>query len=81
MKTYGGADVQSHVFFTLALVGVQWSASRHGRFTSGERTNDNHWKGGWLGPRTGLDVENRKFLTLPGLELKHLGRTAVSQSL
>jgi hypothetical protein len=26
---------------------------------------------GWVGPRTGLDdVENREFLTLPGLELE-----------
>jgi hypothetical protein len=35
-----------------------------------------------VGPRTGLDnVEKRKFLTLPGLELRPLGRSARSQSL
>jgi hypothetical protein len=34
-----------------------------------------------LGPRAGLDMEKRKFLTLPGLELRHLGRPACSQSL
>jgi hypothetical protein len=28
MKTYGGVDVQTHVFFTSALVGGEWSASR-----------------------------------------------------
>jgi hypothetical protein len=29
-----------------------------------------HWIGGWVDPRAGLDdVEKRKFLTLPGLEL------------
>jgi hypothetical protein len=34
------------------------------------------------GPRVGLDdVENRKFLTLQGLELRPLGRPARSQSL
>jgi hypothetical protein len=39
-----------------------------------------HWIGGWVGPRTGLDdVENRKFLILPGLELRSLG-PARSQS-
>jgi hypothetical protein len=27
------------------------------------------------------DVEKRKYLTLPGLELRHLGRPARSQSL
>jgi hypothetical protein len=35
-----------------------------------------------VGPRAGLDdVKRRKFLTLPGLELRHLGRPARSQSL
>jgi hypothetical protein len=39
-------------------------------------------KGGWVGPRTGLDdVEKRKFLILPGLELRPLGRPARSHSL
>jgi hypothetical protein len=33
-------------------------------------------------PRVGLDdVEKRKFLTLPGLELRPLGRPARSQSI
>jgi hypothetical protein len=35
-----------------------------------------------VGPRTGLnDMEKRKFLTLPGLELRPLVRPARSQSL
>jgi hypothetical protein len=35
-----------------------------------------------VGPRAGLDdVEKKKFLTLPGFELRPLGRTARSQSL
>jgi hypothetical protein len=38
------------------------------------------WIGGWVGPRAGLnDVEKRKFLTLPGLKLRSLGRPARSQ--
>jgi hypothetical protein len=41
-----------------------------------------HWKGGWGVPRGGLDaVKKRKFLILPGLELRPLGRPARSQSL
>jgi hypothetical protein len=37
---------------------------------------------GWVDPRAGLDeVMKRKFLTLPGLELRTLGRPARSQSL
>jgi hypothetical protein len=35
-----------------------------------------------VGPKTGLDdLEKRKFLTLPGLELRPLGRPACSQLL
>jgi hypothetical protein len=35
-----------------------------------------------VGLRTDLDsVQKRKFLTLPGLELRHVGRSALSQSL
>jgi hypothetical protein len=35
-----------------------------------------------VGPRAGLDtVEDTKFLTLPGLELRTLGRPARSMSL
>jgi hypothetical protein len=40
------------------------------------------WIGGWVGPRSGLDdVEQRIFLTLPGLEIRPPGRKARSQSL
>jgi hypothetical protein len=34
-----------------------------------------------VGPRTGLDDVKRKILSLPGLELRPLGRPARSQSL
>jgi hypothetical protein len=40
------------------------------------------WIGGRVDPTTGLDdVENRKFSTLSGLELRPLGRPSRSQSL
>jgi hypothetical protein len=55
MKTYGGVDVQSHIFLTLTLVGGEFSASRPGCFTPRERAPDPHWIGGWVGPRAGLD--------------------------
>jgi hypothetical protein len=55
MKTYEGVDVEAHVVFTSALVGGEWSASRTGRFTPGERAPGTHWIGGWVGPRAGLD--------------------------
>jgi hypothetical protein len=73
MKAYGGVDV----FLTSVLAGGERSDSRFGRFTP--RT---HWIGGLVGRRGGLDdVEQRKFLTLPGLELRPLGCPARTQSL
>jgi hypothetical protein len=75
MKTYEGVDVQVHVFSTSALVGMVIFTPR--LFYPGT-----HWIWGWVGPKTGLeDMDNRKFLPLPELELRPLGRPAPSQSL
>jgi hypothetical protein len=77
-----GSILVTHVFLTSALASGEWSASGRAALTPGERAPVTHWKRGWVGPRSGLDdVEKRKFLTLPGLELKLLGRPAHSQSL
>jgi hypothetical protein len=74
--------MQIHVFLSSALVGDEWSTSRPGRFTLEERALCTNLVGGWVGPRAALDgVEKRKFLTLPGLELPPLSRSARSQSL
>jgi hypothetical protein len=82
MKTYGGMDVLIHVFLTSALLGAEWSASHFGLFTPGERDPRTLWIGGWVGSIAGLvDMEKRKFLLPPGLELRPLGRPARSQSL
>jgi hypothetical protein len=82
MKAYEGADVQIHIFLTSALVGGEWSDSRPGYFTPEERAPGTHWIGGCVDPRADLDnVEKRKFLTLPRLQLQPLGRPARSQSL
>jgi hypothetical protein len=63
-------------FLTLVLVGGELSASRPSPFTP-----VTHCIGGWVGPRAGLDdVEKRKFLTLPGLELRPLGCLASNQT-
>jgi hypothetical protein len=79
MKAYGEWMYRSTFFFTSALVGGEWSTSRPGRFTPGERAAGTHWIGGWVDLRAGLDdLEKRKFLTLPGLELRPLGRPARS---
>jgi hypothetical protein len=82
MKVYGGVVVQMHIFLTSALAGGEWSASRPGRFTPGERAPSTHWTGSWVDPRVGLhDVEKRTFLTIPELELRLLGCPARRQSL
>jgi hypothetical protein len=73
MKAYGGVDVQIHIFLTSALAGSEWSASRPCRFTPRERFPGTHWIGGWVDLRASLDdVEKRKFLPPPELELRPL---------
>jgi hypothetical protein len=70
-----------HVFLTSGPVGGELSTSRLCRFTPGERATGIRRIGGWMGPRTGLDdMESRKSLTLPGLELRHLDPPARRQS-
>jgi hypothetical protein len=66
-----------HIFLASALAGGEWSTSRPGRFT-----HCTHWIGGRVDPRARLDdVEKTEFFTLPGLELRPLGRPVRSQSL
>jgi hypothetical protein len=56
---------------TSALIGVEWSDSRTGRFTLEEISPSTPWTGGWMGPRAGLDVVGRrKTFALPGFELR-----------
>jgi hypothetical protein len=82
MKTYGGVDVYIHTFLTSALVSGERSATCPGRFNPEGRTVGTHWTAGWVGHRTGPnDVDMRKILPLPGLELRPLGHPARSQSL
>jgi hypothetical protein len=82
MKAYGEVDVHIHIFLTSALAGGKSSASCPGRSIPGERAPGTHWIGGWVDPRAGLDdVEKRKFLPPPGLELRPLGGPARNQSL
>jgi hypothetical protein len=71
-----------HMFLTSTLVGGVWSTSRPSLFTTEERAPGTHYRGGWVDPSASLDdVVKRKFLNLPALELRPLGRPARSQSL
>jgi hypothetical protein len=70
------------IFITSALFGGEWLTSLPGRFTSGDRAPGTHWTGGCVGPRVSLyDVEKITFLTVPGFELRLLGRPVCIQSL
>jgi hypothetical protein len=61
MKAYGRVDVQTHVSGQLHAPAA---------LPPGKRAPGTHCIGGWVDSRAGLDdVENRKFLTLPGLKL------------
>jgi hypothetical protein len=63
----------------LALAGGEWSASRPGHFTPGERAPDTHWIKGCVDPSASLDdLEKRKFLPLPGLKPWPLSQPAHS---
>jgi hypothetical protein len=55
MNTYRGVDVEIHIFLTSALVGGEWSASHPCRFTP-RKAQVPIFIGGWVDPRTGLDV-------------------------
>jgi hypothetical protein len=66
MKAYRGVDVQIHIFLISALAEGEWSALRPCRFTPGERTLG--------GPqRRSARRGEKKFLILPGHELRPLG--------
>jgi hypothetical protein len=63
---WGERMYSSYSFSTSALDGGEWSASRPGRaFTPGERTPGTHCTGGWVGPRAGLDTEDRGKILCP----------------
>jgi hypothetical protein len=49
----------SYSFFSSALDGGAWSASRPGRALPVERTPGTHCTGGWVGLRAGLHTEDR----------------------
>jgi hypothetical protein len=75
---YGGNGCIDHHVRDLGA-GGEWSVSRPGRFTPGERTPGTHWIGGWVDPRAHLDnLEERKYLILTALELRPLGRQPVA---
>jgi hypothetical protein len=62
MKTYGRVEV---LLYHSSLDECEWSASRPGRFTPGERITDTHWIGGWMGPRASLYAVEKRTISCP----------------
>jgi hypothetical protein len=66
---WGERRYSSYPFWTSALDGGEWSASRLGRaFTPGERTHGTHCTGGSVGHRAGLDTEATGKILCPRRE-------------
>jgi hypothetical protein len=53
------------LFLASAPDGGEWSASRPGRFTPGERAPGTAWIGGWVGCKAGLDAVHYITLLTP----------------
>jgi hypothetical protein len=79
-----GGIAPTHSHLGNLLDGGEWSASRPGlAFVPGERTAGTHCTGSWVGPRAGLDTEDRGkiLLPMPGIEPRSPGSPARSQTL
>jgi len=67
MKAYRGREVYLHSFSALALDGGQYSTTRPGHFTSGERAHDALRIGRLMELGTGVNaLENIKSLASAG---------------
>jgi hypothetical protein len=56
-------------FLTSTPYGGEWSASRFGRFATGDIAAGTHWIGEWVCPRAGMGAMQKiKILPLPGIE-------------
>jgi len=82
MKMYWGWRYSATHSLTIVL-GGEWSASHPHHFTCRERAPSTHWMGGWMGPRVGMDMmEKRKIPSPPlGIEPPNSNHPAHSQSL
>jgi hypothetical protein len=71
INTYEGVEVLLHSFFTSALDGAKWPATRLSRCTLGERDPGTHLIGDWVGLRYGPDaMAKKKSILLLGIELR-----------
>jgi hypothetical protein len=72
MKIRGEVEVQLHNSSPRHWMETSVQLHAPAALPSEERAPSTYCIGGWVDPTTGLDdLEKRKFLTLPGLELRH----------
>jgi hypothetical protein len=62
MKAYRGSRVVAPLILNWALDGVEWSASRHGRYTPDKGPHGTQLRGDWVGFTAGLDVLQHKLI-------------------
>jgi hypothetical protein len=78
----GSGRIDPYLFYLCASLEVSGQFHAPAALPPGKEPPSTYWVGGWVDPTASMDnVENRKFLTLPGFELRPLGRPAGSQSL
>jgi hypothetical protein len=61
---WGGGGI-APPFLTLVLNEGEWSDSHSCRLTPGETTPCTNFTGGWVGPKAGLDVMEKRKLLIP----------------
>jgi hypothetical protein len=64
-RLMGERRYNSYSYWTSALDGGEWSASRPGRALPPGKGPPVHWIGGWVGPRAGLDAGARRKILCP----------------
>jgi hypothetical protein len=60
-----GSGGKASTFLTSELDGGEWSSSRPSRSTTAEIASNAHFIGGWVGPRTSLDVMVKRTIPAP----------------
>ena len=61
-RQIGEEAIRSHSFLTSVGEEGEWSTSRYGHFTPRKNTGI-RWTGGWVDPRNGLDIAEKRNLT------------------
>jgi hypothetical protein len=88
METLGGRGIAPTYSRPRHYMEVSGQRQARPRFTPGERTPGTHCTGGWVGPRAGLDTEDRRRYeqynvtedkTQPGLTVPYMYCTLTTE--